>query len=220
MKIAICGAGITGTFLANDLEKAGHNILVIEKNPEVVSKNKGFVQNATWITADACEVSSLQNAKLDECDVVVAVTGEDEDNLVISLLAKQEFAVPRVVARINHPENCWLFNESWNVDIAISMPHLLSAVVEEAVNVGTLVKLLQFENDNMRLAEVRLAPSSNACHKQIKELGLSRDAAIVAVIRTGRLVMPREEVVLLPGDEVLVLLHAEYEDTVQKILNG
>src|SRR5207245_7607779 len=85
-----------------------------------------------WHVADACEVNSLRDAGLDSCDVVVAATGDDEDNLVVSLLAKQEFAVPRVIARVNHPKNEWLFNENWGVDLSVSTPHLITALVEEA----------------------------------------------------------------------------------------
>ena len=94
---------------------------------------------------------------VDKADVVAAVTGDDEDNLVISLLAKQEFGVPRVVARVNNPKNEWMFNEMWGVDVAVSTPHLLTALVEEAVSVGTLVRLLSFEGGKARLAEVTLA---------------------------------------------------------------
>jgi trk system potassium uptake protein TrkA len=112
MKVAICGAGIVGTFLAKDLSKAGHEILLLEKNEDVI-KNEMFDNSIEVKIADACEVSSLTSAHFESVDVVVAATGEDEDNLVISLLSKQEFAVPRVVARVNHPENLWLFNESW-----------------------------------------------------------------------------------------------------------
>ena len=94
------------------------------------------------------------------CDVVVAATGDDEDNLVISLLAKQEFAVPRVIARVNHPKNEWLFNENWGVDLSVSTPHLITALVEEAVTVGRLVRILQFEGGQARLVEVTLADDS------------------------------------------------------------
>src|SRR5205823_11299836 len=108
-------------------------------------------EGVEWLVADACEVNSLRKAQLETCDVVVAATGDDEDNLVISLLAKQEFGVPRVVARVNHPKNEWLFNENWGVDLSVSTPHLITALVEEAVSVGRLVRILQFEGGNVRL---------------------------------------------------------------------
>ena len=168
--------------------------------------------------ADACEVSSLHAADLGEVDVVVAATGDDEDNLVISLLAKQEFAVPRVVARVNHPANQWLFNETWGVDVSVSTPHLLPALVEEAVSVGSLVRLLQFED--ARLVEVTLADDSPAVGPTISELGVPRDATIVAVIRDRHVVVPRGETVMQAGDEVLVLVTPDSEDAIRRMLTG
>ena len=110
-----------------------------------------------WLEADACEVGALDGAGLAEADVVAAVTGDDEDNLVISLLAKQEFGVPRVVARVNNPKNEWMFNDQWGVDVGVSTPHLITALVEEAVSVGTFIRLLSFEGGKAKLAEVTLA---------------------------------------------------------------
>ena len=144
MRVAIAGAGSVGTAIASDLHANGHDVLVLEQDPELVERLRPTL-DVTWVAADACEVSSLDAAGLATVDVVVAATGDDEDNLVISLLAKQEFAVPRVVARVNHPKNQWLFNESWGVDVSVSTPQLLTALVEEAVSVGSLVRLLQFQ---------------------------------------------------------------------------
>ncbi|MGH9166104.1 MAG: potassium channel family protein, partial [Acidimicrobiales bacterium] len=112
MRVAIAGAGNVGTFIAADLKSAGHDILVIEQDPELVARLTPSI-DVRWHVGDACEVTTLHAAGLADADVVVAATGDDEDNLVVSLLAKQEFAVPRVVARVNHPKNHWLFNESW-----------------------------------------------------------------------------------------------------------
>src|SRR6478736_2442950 len=112
MRVAIAGAGNVGVFIANDLVKGGHEVQMIEQSPEVAARVQK-PNGVDWLVADACEVSSLRAAGLERCDVVVAATGDDEDNLVISLLAKQEFGVPRVVARVNHPKNEWLFNQNW-----------------------------------------------------------------------------------------------------------
>ncbi len=161
MKVAIAGAGSVGTAIASDLHAGGHDVLVIEQDPDLVARIRGDL-DITWVVADACEVASLDAAGLATVDVVVAATGDDEDNLVVSLLAKQEFAVPRVVARVNHPKNQWLFNESWGVDVSVSTPQLLTALVEEAVSVGSLVRLLRFEGGNAHLVEVTLADDSPA----------------------------------------------------------
>src|SRR5207244_3113615 len=125
----------------------------------------------------ACEVSQLEEAGLAQADVVAAVTGDDEDNLVVSLLAKQEFGVPRVVARVNHPKNEWLFNETWGVDVSVSTPHLLTALVEEAVTVGTLVRLLQFDGGKGGLEEGTLAEEAPAAGEASAGPPLRPDAA-------------------------------------------
>ncbi len=217
MKVAIAGAGNVGTFIAADLHEAGHEVLVIEQDPDLVERLRPTL-DIRWFAADACEVNSLHAAGLAEVDVVVAATGDDEDNLVVSLLAKQEFAVPRVVARVNHPKNHWLFNESWGVDVAVSTPHLLTALVEEAVSVGSLVRLLSFEGGDARLVEVTLAEASPAAGSTIADLRLPRDAAVVAVVRDTRLLVPKDDTVLDPGDEVLALVSSESENTVKSLL--
>jgi len=219
VKVAIAGAGNVGTAIARDLHASGHEVLVIEKDAALVERLCPTV-DVTWVAADACEVASLDAAGMAEVDVAVAATGDDEDNLVISLLAKQEFAVPRVVARVNHPSNQWLFNESWGVDISVSTPQLITALVEEAVSVGSLVRLLRFEGGNANLVEVTLAESSPAAGRSLAELELPRDATVVAVVRQDRLVVPRGDTVLSSGDEVMVLVSGDAEHAVQRLLVG
>jgi trk system potassium uptake protein TrkA len=219
MKVAIAGAGSVGTAIAGDLHAAGHEVLLIEQDPDVVARQRNDLA-VTWIVADACEVASLDAAGLATVDVVVAATGDDEDNLVVSLLAKQEFAVPRVVARVNHPKNQWLFTESWGVDVSVSTPQLLTALVEEAVSVGSLVRLLRFEGGNAHLVEVTLADDSPADGVSVADLGVPRDATIVAVVRNDHLLVPRGDTRLAAGDEVLVLITADAEDEVQRLLVG
>jgi len=219
MKVAIAGAGSVGTAIASDLHTGGHDVLVIEKDPDVVARLAADL-DVTWVVADACEVSSLDAAGMTTVDVVVAATGDDEDNLVVSLLAKQEFAVPRVIARVNHPKNQWLFTESWGVDVSVSTPQLLTALVEEAVSVGSLVRLLRFEGGNAHLVEVTLAEDSPAAGTTIADLGVPRDATVVAVVRGDRLIVPRGDTRLSVGDEVLALVTSDAEDTVQHLLVG
>jgi len=219
VKVAIAGAGSVGTAIASDLHANGHEVLLFEQDPELVERLRPTL-DITWVAADACEVASLDRAGLATVDVVVAATGDDEDNLVISLLAKQEFAVPRVVARVNHPKNQWLFTETWGVDVSVSTPQLLTALVEEAVSVGSLVRLLRFEGGNAHLVEVTLADDSPADGVSVADLGVPRDATIVAVVRNDHLLVPRGDTRLAAGDEVLVLITADAEDEVQRLLVG
>lgn len=222
MRIIIAGGGNVGTYIGGELQKSGHDVLIVEVDPERVSvaESTGIPAGVTWLCADGCEVTEFGRAHPEKADVVVAVTGDDEDNLVISLIAKQEFGVPRVVARINNPDNEWLFNETWGVDVSVSTPHLLTALIEEAVSVGSLVRLLSFEGDRARLSEVKLASSSPACGKQIVDLGFPRDSTVVAIIRQEHVVVPRGDTTLSAGDEVMVLVTAESEDIVRKLLVG
>jgi trk system potassium uptake protein TrkA len=222
MRVVIAGGGNVGTFIAAELRKAKHDVLIVEVDPGRVKRAQfeGEPEGVQWLLADACEVSEFARADVDQADVVAAVTGDDEDNLVISLLAKQEFAVPRVVARVNNPKNEWMFNEMWGVDVSVSTPHLLTALVEEAVSVGSLVRLLSFEGGRARLVEVTLAPGSPAIDKEIVELGFPRDSTVVAILRQDHVVVPRGDTPLLEGDEVLVLVTPDSEDVVQSLLIG
>jgi len=218
MRAIIAGGGSVGRFIAEQLAAAGHEVLIIDNAADTVGRHSEV--GVPWQLGDACEVSTLARASAESADVVAAVTGDDEDNLVISLLAKQEFGVPRVVARVNNPNNEWMFNESWGVDVSVSTPHLLTALVQEAVSVGSFVRLLSFEGGRARLAEVTLAEGATAADKEIVELGLPRDSTIVAVLRKDRVIVPRGDSVLRVGDEVIVLVTDESEADVRSILTA
>ncbi|HQV57561.1 MAG TPA: TrkA family potassium uptake protein [Ilumatobacteraceae bacterium] len=208
MKVLIAGAGSVGRHMAEQLALSGHDVRIVDVEPSVVGDKAdgGPIDGVTWFLGDACEVGFLNKIGIETIDVVAAVTGDDEDNLVISLLSKQEFAVPRVVARVNNPKNEWMFNEMWGVDMSVSTPHLLTALVEEAVNVGSMVRLLSLEGGKTHLVEVTLAPDSPALKKEVGGLGLPREAAVVALVRAGHVIVPRNDTVVQGGDEVLVLV--------------
>ncbi len=221
MRVAIAGAGNVGLFIANDLAGAGHDVLLLEQSDAVRQRSAAATADGVeWHVGDACEVSNLREAGLERCDVIVAATGDDEDNLVISLLSKQEFAVPRVIARVNHPKNEWLFNENWGVDLSVSTPHLITALVEEAVTVGRLVRLLQFEGGRARLVEVTLAPDAPVIDQALRDVNIPRDATVVAIVRDEHVVMPRGDTVFESGDEVMAMVTPEAEDEVRRILTG
>ena len=219
MRVAIAGAGAVGVYISNDLVSAGHEVLLIEQDPEV-KERATTAEGVEWFVGDACEVASLREAGLERCDVIVAATGDDEDNLVVSLLAKTEFAVPRVIARVNEPRNEWLFNENWGVDLSVSTPHLITALVEEAVTVGRLVRILQFEGGQARLVEVTLADDAAVIDRSISELELPRDSTLVAIVREEHVVMPRGDTVFEAGDEVLAMVTPDSEDAVRQLLTG
>jgi trk system potassium uptake protein TrkA len=220
MRVVIAGGGSVGRFIAEQLHNAGHEVIILDNDRSVIAQaaRSGEPKGVTWYAGDACELTTLATVNVQTADVVAAVTGDDEDNLVVSLLAKQEFGVPRVIARVNNPKNEWMFNELWGVDVSVSTPHLISALVEETVSVGAFVRLLSFEGGKARLAEVRLADGSPADGKEIVELGVPRDATVVAVLRADRLIVPRGDTVLRVGDEVVVLVTDESEEDVRALL--
>jgi len=204
LRVVIAGAGNVGRSIAGELIDNGHQVTLLER--EARAMKTASVPEATWIQADACELSSLETAELQNFDVVVAATGDDKTNLVVSLLAKTEFGVNRVVARVNHPKNEWLFDAGWGVDVAVSTPRMLTALVEEAVSVGDLVRLMRFRQGDASLVEITLAEDGPVVGLTIGQIELPPGTAIVAVLRDGRLVMPSPDARLEAGDEVLALV--------------
>ncbi|MFC4038838.1 potassium channel family protein [Dactylosporangium cerinum] len=218
MRIAIAGAGNVGRSIATELVDNGHQVMLIERVPRMVRPER--VPAAEWILADACELSSLQEADLASCDVVVAATGDDKVNLVVSLLAKTEFAVPRVVARINRAENEWLFNEQWGVDVSVSKPRLMAALVEEAVSVGDLVRLMTFRQSEANLVEITLPEGAPYVGHPVREVPLPHDSALVAILRGKRVLVPTPDDPLEVGDELVFVVTAAMEDSVRAVVLG
>ncbi|MDT4987258.1 MAG: trk/ktr system potassium uptake protein [Micromonosporaceae bacterium] len=218
MRVAIAGAGNGGRSIAQELVDNGHHVMLIEREPAHLMPAR--VPAAEWVLADACELGSLQQANVADCDVVVAATGDDKVNLVVSLLAKTEFAVGRVVARINRAENEWLFNEQWGVDVAVSMPRLMAALVEEAVTVGDLVRIMTFRQGAANLVEITLPPAAPYVGQAVRDVPLPRDAALVAILRGRRVLVPSLDDPLEPGDELVFICTAEVEDEVRAVILG
>ncbi|WP_395106079.1 potassium channel family protein [Actinomadura sp. SCN-SB] len=218
MRIAIAGAGAVGRSIAQELLENGHEVLLIDKSPKAIKVE--MVPRAEWLLADACEISSLDDAALERCQVVVASSGDDKVNLVVSLLAKTEYGVPRVVARINHPKNEWLFNESWGVDVAVSTPRLLSALVEEAVSVGDLVRLMTFRQGEANLVELTLPEDAPLGGERVGSVSWPRDTALVAILREGRVLVPAADDTLEPGDELMFVASQDVEDELAELLSA
>jgi trk system potassium uptake protein TrkA len=216
MRVAIAGAGNVGRSIARELSDNGHQVLLIEREPKAVKATS--VPAAQWLLADACELSSLEEAQLQDCQVVVAATGDDKVNLVVSLLAKTEFGVPRVVARINHPKNEWLFSEAWGVDVAVSTPRLISALVEEAVTVGDLVRLLSFRHGEANLVEVTLPQGTPLAGHRVGSVQWPRDVALVAILRDNHVIVPSPDDPLEGGDELMFVSSPEMETVLHDLL--
>jgi trk system potassium uptake protein TrkA len=218
MKVAVAGAGAVGRSIARELLDNGHDVLLIDKEPSKIVEHR--VPGATWLLGDACEVDNLEQAGLASFEVVVGATGDDKVNLVLSLLAETEFSVRRVVARINHPANEWLFTEAWGVDVAVSTPRVLAALVEEAVEVGDIVRLFGLREGQANLVEVTLPEGAPCAGRAVRDMTLPKDAALVAIVRGARVITPSGEEPLEPGDELLFVALPEAEEALHKVVLG
>ncbi|MBY4572303.1 potassium transporter TrkA [Gordonia paraffinivorans] len=209
MKVAIAGAGAVGRSIARELLTNAHEVTLFERKANHIDPDS--VPGASWILADACELSRLEEAQLQTFDVMIAATGDDKANLVVSLLAKTEFAVNRVVARVNDPRNEWLFGEDWGVDVAVSTPRLLASLVEEAVSVGDLVRLMTFRQGQANLVELTLPSSTPLAGKPVRRLELPHDVALVTILRGGRVIVPQSDDPIEGDDELIFIAPEEAE---------
>jgi trk system potassium uptake protein TrkA len=217
MRVVIAGAGSVGRSIARELIRNGHTVLLIDRETDTDRVSK--VPEASWLKADACELSALDEAGLADCDVVVAATGDDKVNLVLSLLAKTEFAVPRTVARVNNPKNEWMFDEAWGVDVAVSTPRLMTALIEEAVSIGDLVRIFEFQQGRASMVELTLPEGSEYAGARLGDIALPADTVLTAIIRDGRPIAPSRDDALEALDELLFITTAEGEDQLEDLLS-
>jgi trk system potassium uptake protein TrkA len=217
MRVVIAGAGSVGRSIARELIRNGHTVLLIDRETDTDRVSK--VPEASWLKADACELSALDEAGLADCDVVVAATGDDKVNLVLSLLAKTEFAVPRTVARVNNPKNEWMFDEAWGVDVAVSTPRLMTALIEEAVSIGDLVRIFEFQQGRASMVELTLPEGSEYAGARLGDITLPADTVLTAIIRDGRPIAPSRDDALEALDELLFITTAEGEDQLEDLLS-
>jgi len=210
MRVVIAGGGSVGTSIALDLVDRHHEVMLLEQSSVTAEKLKQQLPGVNVVAADACEYACLLAADLRTVDVVIAATGDDEDNLVVSWLAKQEFGVPRVIARINNARNSWLFNSSWGVDVSVSTPALITSLVDEAVEVGSIINLMDLAHGKIKLLEVTLASNAPAVAtgKTLDELRIPDSVRVVAVVRNGQPVPTSPTMRFAEHDHVILIARA------------
>ena len=216
MKVAIAGAGAVGRSIARELVENQHDVSLIERNSGHF--DVAAIPAAHWLFGDACELTLLESMQLEQFDVVIAATGDDKANVVLSLLAKTEFAVPRVVARVNDPRNEWLFDSAWGVDVAVSTPRMLASLVEEAFAIGDVVRLMEFRKGNANLVEVTLPDDTPWGGRPVRKLELPRDVALVTILRGQRVIVPEPDQPLEGGDELLFVTAPDVEVDLRRLL--
>lgn len=218
MRIAIAGAGNVGRSVARELLDSGHKVLLIERERRAFEP--GTVAAADWLNADACELTALQEAGIQTCDVLIAATGDDKVNLVVGLLAKTEFGVPRVVARINDLRNEWLFTQEWGIDVAVSTPGAMVAGIEGAIDVGHLVRLMGLREGSAALTKLTLPQDNPLVGERVGDLNLPPNSALVAVLRGDSVVIPQADDVLEAGDELLFVADNSLEHSIRTVLGS
>ena len=215
MKIVITGAGSVGRSIARELISHGHEVTLMDRSPDAM--RIASVPEADWQLADACDVDALAEAGAGECDVVVAATGDDKSNLVTSLLSKTEYGVPRTVARVNNPKNEWLFDETWGVDVAVSTPRIMTALVEEAVSVGSLGSVFTFHQSGAFMHELTLPDDSPVIGELVSDVELPPHTVLAAILRDYRPINPDGDERFERGDELLFLTAREGETSLYEL---
>jgi trk system potassium uptake protein TrkA len=218
MRIAIAGAGAVGRSVARELLDNGHKVLLIERDPRKYEPNT--VPDADWLLADTCELASLEECGLETCDAMIAATGDDKVNLAAALLAKSEFAVDRVVARVNEARNERLFDEAWGIDVAVSTPRAIVAATEGTIDVGHLVRLIELRQGHVNLEKLILPDDNPMVGRAVRDLALPANSALIVVVRGGQVVLPRSDDVLQAGDELLFAATSRAEDQIRVIMHA
>lgn len=214
MKTLIAGAGRLGVQIAQVLAAASNDVTLVDDNEQRVEELKGNTP-VRLLLGDPCEPGFLEHAGAPTADLVIATTDNDEDNLVISLLAKRQFAVARVAARVNEPENAWLFDHRWGVDIAVPSEEPLVSLIEEATGAADTVALLRLSKAGVDVVETAITSHSRAAGCLLSDISLPEGTVIATIVRNGRATTPTPGLRLNPGDELLLVSHQAAEDEIR-----
>ena len=218
MFVIIVGGGNTGSQLAKFLLDAGHTVRVVDERPAVLEKLGNEIAQELIVNGDGSSPTVLERAGVQKAQVLAAVTGSDETNLVITSLGKFEFNVPRVIARINNSKNAWLFTPDMGVDVALNQAEILAKLTVEEMSLGDMMTMLKIRNGKYSLVEEKIAPNAQAVGKALKDLLLPANCVISGIIRHGEIVMPRGVTVLEEADEVLALVDDSSREQLAKLL--
>jgi trk system potassium uptake protein TrkA len=207
MYVIIVGGGNTGSYLARLLHADGHTVRIVESRPNLLEKLRQELPDEAIVAGDGSSPQVLEQAGVLKANVLAAVTGSDETNLVITSLARFEFRVPRVIGRVNNPKNAWLFTRDMGVDVALNQADILARLVAEEMSLGDMMTLLKLRRGEYSLVEEKVHPLSPAVNQSLRALTLPPECTITAVIRKHQLIIPHGDTVLEPADEVLALVH-------------
>jgi len=205
MFVLIVGGGRTGAQLATLLVAQNHQVRLIEHRREVLERIHRELPTEVIYEGGYTDPHALEHAGIHQAQVLAACTASDEENLALCFLARTLYNVPRIIARINHPRNAWLFDERFHVDVALNQPAILASLIEEEMSLGDMMTLLKLRRGQYSLVEEKIPPGAKAVGVAIKDLTLPEECVIAAIIRKGKMVVPRGVTVMEAGDEVLAV---------------
>ena len=218
MFVIIVGGGKTGSQLATQLLDGGHQVKLIEDRPAVLEKLRQELPADVAVSGDGRSTIGLESAGIEHANVLAAVTGEDEDNLVITTLGRFEFGVPRIIARVNNPKNVWLFTPEMGVDVALSQSDILAKLIAEEMSLGDMMTLLKLRKGEFSIVEEKVDPRAVVVGKMLRDIDLPPQCVFAAVIRKGQLIVPNGNTELAPVDEVIALVHASQVTKLAELL--
>lgn len=218
MFVLIVGGGKTGSHLASLLLAEEHRVIIVDQRPDVLERLREEIPTECVIAGDGTDPTLLETAGIREANVLAAVTGEDEANLVIATLGRFEFSVPRIIARVNNPKNAWLFTREMGVDVALNQADILTKLILEEMSLGDMMTLLKLRKGEYSLVEEKVHPAAVAVGKPIRDLRLPADCTLVAIIRKGELIVPHGDTILEPSDEVLAVVRQSQVSQLAAIL--
>lgn len=218
MLVIIVGGGKTGSQLAQGLLEEGHQIRIIEGRDTVVDHLREELPEAVIVVGDGSSPAILESAGIEQAQVLAAVTGEDETNLVICTLARFEFNVPRIIGRVNNPKNAWLFTPQMGVDVALNQADILAKLIEEEMSLGDMMTLLKLRKGEYSVVEEKVHPNSTAVGKCLSELPIPTECVIAAIIRKGKLIIPHGDTQLETADEMIAVVHASQSKHLADVL--
>lgn len=217
MYVLIAGGGRTGTQLALMLLEQGHEVQVVDHRADVLARIHRELPTEVIYEGDPTQVDVLRGAGLAKTDVLAACLVNDEDNLVICYLAREVFGVKRIIARINNPRNDWLFDEKFHVDVSLNHAEVMARLIEEEMSLGDMMTLLKLRRGDFSLVEEKIPSGARAVGKAIKDLALPEQCVVAAIIRHGKIVVPRGDTVLQSDDEVLAVTDREGADDLAEL---
>jgi trk system potassium uptake protein TrkA len=218
MFVIIVGGGKVGSHLGSLLLEGGHSIKIIENRLPVLDKLKHELLAEAIISGDGSDPNLLESIGIRQAQVLAAVTGADDANLVITTLARFEFNVPRVIARVNNPKNAWMFTAEMGVDVALNQADIFARLIAEEMSLGDMMTLLKLRKGEFSIVEEKVHPDSIAAGKAIRDIDLPAECNLVALIRKGQLIIPHGETVLNPADEILAVVHQSKLDYLAAVL--